>query len=367
MTDGPRLLFIPVSGPGGAGEYFRSLAVARAIERRWPASSIRFLVSRDATYSQGGPYPAVLLERSPTFESAAVIRSLEQLRPHVVVFDSAGRVDQQQAAQRLGARVVFISSRPSIRRKGFSLRRMRATDQYWIAQPRFLGGELSAFEQWKLRFARELDVLLLEVIHEPVDEEGVRNLQRSLAVQPGGYVLACPGGGGDFGQGPDATQVFYSAAARVRAETALPVVAVLGARFAMPSTVPDGVHVLPGVPNGQLMGLLRDSKAAMVNGGSLLLQALAQHTPCVAAPIADDQPARIARTAQCGYVRPVALEACALASGVVDLLRDETARESLRSRLEQLALRNGLDVAVDAIGRLLPPESSRCGSELRAS
>ncbi len=367
MTDGPRLLFIPVSGPGGAGEYFRSLAVARAIERRWPDSSIRFLVSRDAAYSQGGPYPAVLLERSPTFESAAVIRSLEQLRPQVVVFDSAGRVEQQQAARRLGARVVFVSSRPSIRRKGFSLRRMRATDQYWIAQPRFLGGELSPFEQWKRRFAPALDVLLLEVIHEPVDEESVRELQQSLGVQPGAYVLACPGGGGVFGQGPDAAQLFYAAAARVRAECALPVVAVLGARFAAPSSVPDGVHVLPSVPNGQLMGLLRDAKAGMVNGGSLLLQALAQRTPCVAAPIADDQPARIARTAECGYVRPVALEASALASAVIDLLRDDTARAALKARLEQLALRNGLDVAVDAIGRLLPPETSRHGPALRAS
>jgi hypothetical protein len=359
VTDALRFLFIPVSGPGGAGEYFRSLAVARAIERRWPGSSIRFMVSRDATYSQGGPYPAVLLDRSPTFETAAVIGCLEQERPHVVVFDSAGRVEQQQAARRLGARVVFVSSRPSIRRKGFRLRRMRATDQHWIAQPRFLGGELTAFERWKRKFAPRLDVLLLEVIHEPVDEAGTRNLQQSLGMQPGAYVLACPGGGGVFGNGPDAAQVFFDAAVRVQASTGVPVVAVLGSRFVAPPIVPDGVHALANLPNGQLMGMLRDARVGMVNGGSLLLQAIAQHTPCIAAPIADDQPPRIARTAQCGYVRPVALEAGALAAEAVALLRDTAALEALRARLVQLGLRNGLEVAIEGIGRLLPPDLAR--------
>jgi hypothetical protein len=357
MTEALRFLFIPVSGSGGAGEYFRSLAVARAVERCWPGSSIRFLVSRDAAYSQGGPYPAVLLDRSPTFESTAVIRAIEDHRPHVVVFDSAGRVEQQQAARRVGARVVFVSSRPSIRRKGFSLRRMRATDQHWIAQPRFLGGELTAFEQWKRKLAPRLEVLLLEVIHEPVDEAGTRALQQQFGVLPGGYVLACPGGGGVFGHGPDAAQVFFDAASRVRAESGLPVVAVLGSRFVVPASLPQGVHVLSGVPNGQLMGMLRDAKAGMVNGGSLLMQAIAQHTPCVAAPIADDQPPRIDKTAACGYVRGAKLDATELAESAVSLLREDASREGLRARLMQLDLRNGIDVAMDAIGRLLPPDS----------
>jgi hypothetical protein len=357
MAEALRFLFIPVSGPGGAGEYFRSLAVARAVERRWPGSSIGFLVSRDATYSQGGPYPTVLLDRSPTFESTAVIRAIEDQRPQVVVFDSAGRIDQQQAARRVGARVVFVSSRPSIRRKGFSLRRMRATDQLWIAQPRFLGGEPTAFEQCKRRIvAPRLEVLLLEVIHEPVDDSGTRALQQHFGVQPGGYVLACPGGGGVFGNGPDAARVFLEAASRVRAESGLPVAAVLGPRFAAPASLPDGVHVIPGLPNGQLMGMLRDAKAGMVNGGSLLIQAIAQHTPCVAAPIADDQPPRIDKTAACGYVRAAKLDATALAQGALTLLREDASREELRARLERLDLRNGIDVAMGAIGRLLSPE-----------
>ena len=52
---------------------------------------------------------------------------------------------------------------------------------------------------------------------------------------------------------------------------------------------------------------------ASVNGGSLLLQAIALGAPCVAAPIAEDQPARISLCAARGYVRPAALDASSLA------------------------------------------------------
>ncbi len=354
MTEAWRFLFVPVSGPGGAGEYYRSLAVARAVIERWPGSDACFLVSRDAAYAQGSPFPTLLLERSPTFESAAVIRAIQDLRPHVVVFDSAGRVDQQRAARRAGARVVYVASRPSIRRKAFSLRRLRATDELWLAQPRFLGGRPTAFERFKQRAAPGLAVRLLEVIHDPVDEPAARARQRALGVDPGHYVLACPGGGGDFGQGPDAPRIYFDAAVRIAAQAGLPVVAVLGARFAPPAPLPAGVHVLGPVPNGELMGLVADARVAVVNGGSLLMQALAQDTPCVAAPIADDQPPRIAQTARHGYVRPAALEAGALAGAALELLQDDAARDAMRGRLVELDLRNGLDVALEGITRLLP-------------
>jgi hypothetical protein len=196
VTGQPKFLFIPVSGPGGAGEYFRSLAVARSLERRWPGCAIQFVVSRDAPYSRGAPYPVLLVERSPTYETAEVKAILQRERPDVVVFDSSGRVAQYRAARELGARVVFVSSRATTRRKGFRLRRMRWIDQHWIAQPRFLGGELGAAERTRLRLMPGCAIEFLEVLHEPVDEAATRDLQRRLGIEPGRYVLACPGGGG---------------------------------------------------------------------------------------------------------------------------------------------------------------------------
>ena len=100
-----------------------------------------------------------------------------------------------------------------------------------------------------------------------------------------------------------------------------------------------------------------DAELAIVNGGSLLMQAIAQDTPCVAAPIADDQPPRIAETARHGYVRAAALEPGALAEAALDLLHDDAARDALRGHLVELDLRNGLDVAVEGLAQLLPRES----------
>jgi hypothetical protein len=214
-----------------------------------------------------------------------------------VIFDSSGRVAQYGRAKELGARVVFVSSRATTRRKGFRLRRMRRMDQHWIAQPRILGGDLGAGERLRLRLVPGCAVEFLEVLHDVVDESGTRALQRHLGVESGGYVLVCPGGGGVFNDRRDATQIFYDASCRLAHDTGLPVVAVLGARFVPPEPRPAGVRLLETLPNAQLMGLLRDARVAVINGGSLLLQSLAQRTPCVAAPIAEDQPARIEASA----------------------------------------------------------------------
>lgn len=362
MTGQPKFLFVPVSGPGGAGEYFRSLAVARSLERRWPGCTIRFVVSRDASYVTGAPYPVLLVDRSPTYETREVKAILQRERPDVVVFDSSGRVAQYRAARELGARVVFVSSRATTRRKGFRLRRMRWLDQHWIAQPRFLGGELGAGERLRLRLSPGCSVEFLEVLHEPVDEAETRDLQRSLGVEPGSYVIVCPGGGGVFNGRVDATPDYYQASCRIAGESGLPVVAVLGPRFVPPGTPPPGVHVLGSLPNAQLMGLIGGARLAVVNGGSLLLQAIAQRTPCIAAPISEDQPARISSCAALGYVQPAALDAEALFRESCRLLDDETARAALRARLEALNLRNGVDVAVESASRLVPARSRLASS-----
>lgn len=354
MTSAPKFLFIPVSGPGGAGEYFRSLAVARSVARRWPAGSIRFVVSRDAPYAREAPFPVDFVERSPTYETRAVNRILARERPDVVVFDSSGRVAQYRRAKALGARVVFVSSRPTTRRKGFRLRRLRWIDQHWIAQPRFLGGALGAGERLRLRLAPGCGVEFLEVLHEPVDEAATRDALQRMGLEPGSYLLACPGGGGIFDERREAARIYYEASCGLARATGLPVVAVLGARHAAPAERPVGVHVFETLPNSLLMGLLREARVGVVNGGSLLLQAIAQRTPCVAAPIAEDQPARIASCADRGLVRPSALDASALEGAAAALINDDAARAELRARLQALDLQNGVEVAVEALTRLLP-------------
>ncbi len=358
MTAAPKFLFVPVSGPGGAGEYYRSLAVARAAERRWPGCEVRFVLSRDAGYSGECPYPVVHVARSPTYETREVVAILERERPDVVVFDSAGRAEQYRRAKQLGASVIFVSSRATTRRKGFRLRRMRWIDQHWIVAPRFAAGGLSCLERLRTRLAPHCEIVFLDVLHEPVDEAGTAELQRSLGIEPGAYVLACPGGGGVFGGGPDAAQVFFDASMKLASGSGLVVVAVLGPRFVPPQSLLPGVRILASLPNTQLMGMLRDARVGVVNGGSLLLQAIALGVPCVAAPISEDQPARIAACAAQGLVRPAALEVVSIVQQTTALLAGD-ARETLRRRLQGFALANGLDLAVDSLTRVLDRRAAR--------
>ena len=102
---------MPVSGAYGMGEYARSLAIARAAKERWPGASVHFLLSAQALYAASMPFEHTLLPASPTFHSAEVIDCLREFGPNVVIFDNAGRTAQLRAAQRLGAAVIYISSR----------------------------------------------------------------------------------------------------------------------------------------------------------------------------------------------------------------------------------------------------------------
>jgi spore coat polysaccharide biosynthesis predicted glycosyltransferase SpsG len=346
----PRFLFIPVSGPGGAGEYYRSLAAARGLERRWPGCRIRFVLNRLAPYAREAPYGVLSLEDSPTRSNARVIEYIRAEQPDVVIFDSSGRLAQYRAAHESGAGVVYVSSRPKTRWKGYRWRRMRVLDQHWVAQPRFLGGAPTAYERLKLRLVGRPEVVVLDAMHEPIDVPATRDLQS------GRYVAMCPGGGGDFGHAVDANQVFLEAARRLARSDDVAVVVVLGARAAVEardaSTEP-GVRLVGTLPNGELLGLLRDAAVVAVNGGSLLLQCMAQGLPIVAAPIAGDQAGRIRGCAREGYVLESSLDPEAMTTAVSALLRDVAAQDRLRQRLADLKLRNGVDVATDAVSRLL--------------
>jgi hypothetical protein len=367
----PRIVFVPVSGPGGAGEYYRSLAVARGLERRWPGCRIRFVLNRAAPYAAAAPYEGLRIDDSPTRASREVTQYLRAERPDVAVFDSSGRIEQYRAARAVGARVVYVSSRPKTRWKGFRWRRMPLIDQHWIAQPRFLGGAPTPYERWKLRWIGRPEIVVLDALHEPPDAAAVARLQAELRLEPGTYVVVCPGGGGDFGHATDAAAVFLAAARRLTAAQPLPVVAVLGPRAA--AVAPDApspgrLECLATLPNGVLLGLLRDARVAVVNGGSLLLQSMAQRVAIVAAPIAGDQADRIRRCARAGGVRASALDAEAIARAATALLDDEPARAALKARLDALALQDGVATATEAVARLLdaPREDAASPREARA-
>lgn len=344
----PRFLFVPVSGPTGMGEYARCLTLAGAVRRRWPDAAVHFLLSEQAPYARSTPYEYTLFPGSPTLHDKPGREAIRAFRPDVAVFDNAGRKGQLATAAALGARVIYVSSRWRPRMKAFRLRWMRHLDEHWIPYPEFAGGRLRGLEAFKLRLLGRPRVRCLDVMLPLVgdDEAAAALAARGLAHE--GYVLVVPGGGtGHPGRQLDA---YEAAADRLAAAGARVVVAGRGAPGA---GAPAGVAYLGRIAPAELAALLPHAAFVVTNGGDTLLQSLACGRATVAAPIAGDQPERLAQCAARGGVVSVALDAETLAAAAVRVHEDAAERTRLAAQASALGLVNGVVTALDAFEAML--------------
>jgi spore coat polysaccharide biosynthesis predicted glycosyltransferase SpsG len=353
----PRFLFLPVSGPHGMGEYARAVQIAQAVAARWPSAKIHFALSREAPYETDAAFSYTFLPSSPTFHTPEVIALIAETRPDVVIFDNAGRTAQLRAAQRIGARVIYVSARARQRRKAFRLRWMSLIDEHWLAYPQLLTGPLSAVESFKLRWmgrplVRHLDVML----PAPAPRAAASLLQR-LALTTKPYVLVVPGGGTGHPGARDAVEVF-AAAAHALAERGITTVLVAPANGA-DVTAPATLYTLPRLPLSELAALMRRARLVIVNGGSTLLQAIASHAPCVAVSIAKDQAKRVRQCSEAGLALAATLNAVNIVNVATALLEDEPARAALAQRAANLQLADGLGIALGAIEGLLSRSGAR--------
>ena len=346
MNAGPgRVLFVPVSGPLGMGEYARALALATALARRAPRTSIRFVLSVEAPYAADTPFERTLLPSSPTFHSAQVVQLIHEFRPTLVVFDNAGRTAQLRAAARVGAKVIYVSSRPRQRRKAFRMRWMRLLDEHWIACPQFIAGAPGLLERCKLKWLGRPSLRFLDTLLPPPDAQLAARMMARFATKPGGYVLVVPGGGTGHPGAVDAPAIFAAAARELAArgvETLL---------VGVNSSAHDArLRIAPRMPLAELVELMRGARLVVTNGGDTLLQAIACGRPCVAAPIAGDQARRVRICERAGLTRGATLDSDSLVRIAMAQLakppqRDDTAPE----------LQNGMEAAIDAIERLALP------------
>jgi ADP-heptose:LPS heptosyltransferase len=343
-------MFIPVSGPYGMGEYARSLAIARAVSERWPGAEIRFVLSAKAPYAAAAPFSATLLPSSPTFHSAEVIEQLQHFRPHVVIFDNAGRTAQLRAATRIASRIVYISARARQRRKAFRWSWMRMIDEHWIAYPRFIAGGLNPLERLKLRLLGRPTVRYLDVI---VSRETPAALESQAGGTAESYVLLVPGGGTGHPGARDAVAQFLSAA-RILAMGGVETLFVGPAVDEGSATTPvEGLRCLAPLPQPQLMTLMRHARLVIANGGSTLLQGIACGCACIGVPIAADQKQRIDACVAAEVAHSSSLRAADIVASAQVLLGDETQRAALARRAAELGLADGVDIAMTALDALL--------------
>jgi hypothetical protein len=337
------------------GEYARCAAIALAVTRRWNDAAIHFMLSRQAPYAAAAPFPATLLESSPTFHSPAVIEALEKLRPDVVIFDNAGRTSQLRAAKRLGARIVYISSRRRQRRKAFRWRWMRMIDEHWIAYPEFIAGKLRWHEKFKLLCLGRPALRYLDVILPQPSLEEREALLGRLGYVAGSYVLVVPGGGTGHPRAADAVAHFLIAASELAAG-GVPTVFVgpPGAEDAAADTLKNPcLHRLGPLPQRELAALMRSSRLILANGGSTLMQGIACANACVAVPIARDQIRRIRQCVQHLVAVAAALDSADMVRTVNALLNDEPARAALARRAADLNLSDGIDISLRALEQLI--------------
>ena len=343
QTIAPRVMFVPVSGPGGTGEYMRARHLAWGVRQRWPAAELLFVLSREAPYLSEVPFAVEVTPTSPTHHIREVNRIVDRFRPDVVLFDCSGRAAQMRHAHRRGAATVFISQHRRKRRRGFKAGRMRYCDLHWIVQPEFVDGGLTVPERFKLKLFGRPRVTFLGPVYPRPRPPG-------FAVPECGYFFCCAGGGATAVGGRNSAELFAEAASEVAVRTGLPGIMVMGPSYAGELKALPGLRIVPSLDGAELVSVLGGARFALVSGGDLLGQAASLGIPAVAAPVGPDQPARIAAYAGqglCLAARPGTLAVTALEK-LTDI-RIAAWRETVQS----VAPANGLGEALDQLGLLL--------------
>ena len=336
-----RILFVPVSGPVGIGEYQRSLFLAQSLVARNPGWDVRLVVAETAPFIDDVPLPIFRTTRSPTKVPGEVDHILEKFRPGVVVFDCSGRQVSLRLATRLGARTVFISNHGRKRRKGFRISRLRYTDDHWILQPDFIFGGLTAGERFKLRLLGKPEPIFLGPVFP------APTLPEYAPEQP--FFVCCPGGGGNKIQGRQSGAVFADAARDVAEILEIQGVVVTGGNFTGELPASRQLQVHRSLPGHELAGLLSAAEFAMVGGGDLLAQVVANRVPSVSAPSASDQPQRILAFEQHGLCISATPDRLA---EVATTAYSDGRLLALNERLRFSDISNGLNVGVERIEML---------------
>jgi predicted glycosyltransferase len=346
-----RLLFIPVSGPRGMGEYARCLCVATALAQRVPALEMRFVLSREAPYAADTPFATTLLPASATFHSREVCALIRDYQPRVVMFDNAGRTVQLRAARSCGARIVYVSSRRRQRARAFRLKWMRLIDEHWIAYPRFIAGAPTRLERLKLRLLERPRLRYIDTLLPPSDPAQAAAGRARFALEAREYVLCVPGGGSAH-PGAENAPAIVAAAARALARRGYPTLLV-GTGAGGDAGEPALLRVAPRLPLPELCELIRTARLVVANGGDTLLQVLACTRPCVAVPIARDQAARIDRCVRAGLAVRAELQAQAIESAAVRLLEEPSAAAHLSPLAGAQQVRNGMEDVLGALQGML--------------
>jgi hypothetical protein len=345
------LLFIPVSGGDGSGELQRARLLARSARRRWRQLPIAIAAAASSLNGASDPGVEYLgLPASATRSTHEVCALIAARRPALVLFDSTARPAQMAAARAVGAGVVYLSSRPSARRRGFRLGAFVRIDEHWSVEFDPDGRLPNHLQRLMLRLRPALRWRAYGSLHETAD---AARLPPTVAAFIAGapYAVFCPGGGGGQVDGQGAPAGYAQAAI----QSGLRAACVRADRAPGSAEIRGQVLTLGPVDNAALVALIEGSALAVLAAGSLLLQALSLGNPCVAAPLAGDQWERLRQLARRKAVVACDASVAALAGAATRLWQDRTEQARLRDCASGLGLGNGIAVALEAMTHWLGP------------
>lgn len=341
-----KILFIPVSGKDGIGEYMRSMILAQAMKDKEPEAEIHFALSEQAPYAKDCIYPTILTKRSPTYHLKEINNYIDEFKPDIVVFDASGRTSQIKHAKKSGALTVFIAQHDKKIRKGMRFGRLRYTDVFWIAQPEFTVHGLSFWSKFKLKLLKKPDPVFLGCVFVPPAIEKSEAVLEKYGLEKNNYIFISAGSGGHFMKNKElAAEGFNNAIRKLNLTTRY--VQVWGANYLgekRPEN--DGENInLESIPNFEFISLLANAKYAVINGGDTLLQALSLKIPFLAVPVSSDQPMRIKMAME--YAKCF-LSADADSEKMVEQLKHletEFVQKDLAEALKTVRVNNGYDLA----------------------
>lgn len=349
MTLGaPKFLFIPVSSAEGVGEYMRSLIIADEVKRRWPNATIQFILSRQAPYALTCPYPAALLDDTPTKNIKAVNDFMSFFLPDFVIFDASGRRSQLTHANKLGAKVIFLSQHKRKRSRGMKILRARVTDSHWVVQPEFVIGPISWLDRLKLQLIDKPEPTVTGPIFVNPSHVSQTALLSLYGLRKGGFILLNAGSGGHKNSRGYIVEEFARAAANIYQATQIPCVIVYGPNYPNAMFDTEGVTAIKALDHGELIDLLDAAKIAVLSGGDTLLQAIALKKPTLSVAVSKDQNYRLKACKESGLTVDSDSDAREMSDGLIELMKVENLG-CLETALAQCECVNGLDIGMNII------------------
>ena len=347
------VLFVPASGPTGSGEYYRCLALARALKRRSPDLEIAFVLNRSARVERDPAFACYDIGATPARAGSEVAALLEQIRPALAVFDCTGRVAHFRQVRRQGGQVVWVSNRPNKRRRGFSLRVLRWIGLHLMADQPPGAPRLSRRERLALRLAGSARVVSVGVIAP--ETEAPAGPAQDQGQGQGAYAVFVAGGGGYRHAGRPVPEIFLDAALAFRRRTGLAAKVVLGPQYTGSVTGHDEVEVIGSLPTLELSRLLAGAELAVVGAGYMLSsQALSVPTPAVVVAVGgSDQPERVKRLDRAGLAEAARLDSEDMAARAARLVEEDGRGHRQRLARESAGVSNAVGPAAEALLELI--------------